>query len=263
MMRGLCSRVALVAVILLLMGAPAWAGIPGWQEGWPAPQQMLQGRDPAQVQQFLNWSAALEKNPRDATALDNRAYLDMEFARKGLYGSFWRWLAAKDLEQAIQVNPNDFYAWHNYGDLNYNSGDLWMMNDHSNARRAVTAFTKAIALNPQSARSYMGRGWAYLTMDDQAHANADFDRTVQLDPSLKPSIISEIKSIEERKRQEAAAKGTLNQMGRYFVERTARNEEECAQAHGFWTQGECRISMALYPGPVQPYEAQPGGGSLR
>jgi hypothetical protein len=87
MMRGHCSRVALVAVALLLMGAPAWAGIPGWQEGWPAPQKMLQGRDPAQVQQFLNWSAALEKNPRDATALDNRAYLDMEFARKGLYGS--------------------------------------------------------------------------------------------------------------------------------------------------------------------------------
>jgi hypothetical protein len=29
---------------------------------------MLQGRDPAQVQQFLKWSAALANNPRDGYA---------------------------------------------------------------------------------------------------------------------------------------------------------------------------------------------------
>jgi hypothetical protein len=28
----------------------------------------------------------------------------------------------------VQTNPKDFYAWHNYGDLNYSAGDLWMMN---------------------------------------------------------------------------------------------------------------------------------------
>jgi len=84
---------------------------------------------------------------------------------------------------------------------------------------------------------------------------------VQLDPSLRQSIITEIGNINERKRQEAAARGTISQMGRYFVERTARNEEECAQAHGAWINGECRISMALYPGPVQPFEHQSGGGS--
>jgi Flp pilus assembly protein TadD len=88
---------------------------------------------------------------------------------------------AKDLEAAVQINPSDFYAWHNYGDLNYSAGDFWMLNDHSNAKRSVTAFTRAIALNPKSARSYMGRGWAYLTMDDQAHANADFSAALQLD----------------------------------------------------------------------------------
>lgn len=44
--------------------------IPGWQKEWPPP--LLQGRDPAQVQQFLQWNAALSKNPRDVDVLDNR-----------------------------------------------------------------------------------------------------------------------------------------------------------------------------------------------
>jgi hypothetical protein len=39
----------------------------------------------------------------------------------------------------VQINPREFYAWHNYGDLNSNAGDLGMMNEYSNARRAVTA----------------------------------------------------------------------------------------------------------------------------
>ncbi|HYB42837.1 MAG TPA: hypothetical protein VEL75_13755 [Candidatus Methylomirabilis sp.] len=261
------ARWALVAAVALgLAGARAEAGaIPGWQAGWPTPQQMLQGHDPAQVQQFLQWSAALEKNPRDVNALDNRAYLDMQFSRKGLYRSYWQWLAAKDLEAAVQIDPKDFYAWHNYGDLNYSAGDLWMMHDHSNAKRSVAAFTRAIALNPKSARSYMGRGWAYLSMDDQVHADADFATALRLDPSLKPSLEKEVASIRERKAQEAAARGTLYQMSRYTVEPLAHNKEQCDQYRGYWTGGECRISQALNPGPVQSNEGQlrGGGGSLR
>lgn len=238
--------------------------VPGWQGGWPAPERMLQGRNPAQVQQFLQWSAALSKNPRDVNALDNRAYLGMEFAKRGLYRTYWQWLAAKDLEAAMQINPKDFVAWHNYGDLNYSAGDFWMTNDHSNARRAVAAFTRAIALNPGSARSYMGRGWAYLAMDDQPHASADFSTALKLDPSLRPALEKEVGNIRERKAQEAAARGTLNQMSRYTVEPLARTKEQCDQYRGFWTGGECRISQALNPGPVQPNEGQlRGGGSLR
>jgi tetratricopeptide (TPR) repeat protein len=253
----------LLALCVGLWRAEA-AEIPGWQTAWPSSQQMLQGRDPAQVQQFLQWSAALANNPRDVNALDNRAYLAMQFAKKGLNRSYWQWLAAKDLEAAVQINPSDFYAWHNYGDLNYSAGDFWMTNDHSNAKRAVTAFTRAIALNPKSARSYMGRGWAYVTMDDQVHANADFSTALQLDPSLRPSLEKEVGNIRERKAQEAAARGTLNQMSRYTVEPLARNKEQCDQYRGYWTSGECRISQALNPGPVQPNEGQlRGGGSLR
>lgn len=72
---------------------------------------MLQGRDPAQVQQFLKWSAALANNSRDVNALDNRAYLAMEFAKRGLYRTYWQWRAAKDLEAAVHIDPKDFIAW--------------------------------------------------------------------------------------------------------------------------------------------------------
>lgn len=164
MRRALAAGIGTLLVSCLAVVQIEAADIPGWQAGWPPPQQMLQGHDPAQVQQFLKWSDVLLKNPRDVNALDNRGVLSMRFATKGLYRTYWQWLAAKDLEAAVQINPKDFYAWHNYGDLNYSAGDLWMMNDHSNAQRAVTAFSRAIALNPGSARSYMGRGWAYLTM---------------------------------------------------------------------------------------------------
>ena len=49
----------------------------------------------------------MAKNPRDVNALDNRAYLDMEFAKQGLYRTYWQWLAAKDLEAAVHINPKD------------------------------------------------------------------------------------------------------------------------------------------------------------
>jgi len=129
---------------------------------------------------------------------------------------YWRWLAAKDLEQAIQLEPKNFYAWHNYGNLYYLSGDLWMVNDHSNARRAVWAFTKAIELNPKSARSYMGRGWTYLRMNDQAHANADLQKALQIDPTLQADMGKEVQGIQKGKRQEAGARGTLKEIDRLW-----------------------------------------------
>jgi hypothetical protein len=84
------------------------------------------------------------RTSRDVNAFDNRGYLDMQFAKKWLYRTYWQWRAAKDLEAAVQINPREFYAWHNYGDLNSNAGDLGMMNDYSNARRAVTAYQSPV-----------------------------------------------------------------------------------------------------------------------
>jgi tetratricopeptide (TPR) repeat protein len=176
------------------------------------------------------------------------------------------WLAAKDLEKAIKLDPKEFTAWHNYGDLNYAAGDMWAINDHSNRNRALWAFNHAIALNPKSARSYLGRGWTYYELNDLPHANADFQKALQLDPSLRADMQKEIANIQERHRQEDAARGTVSQMSRYYVLKTARNERECAEGKGSWiittskdghiASGECHVSMAMYPGPTQSWEGK-------
>jgi tetratricopeptide (TPR) repeat protein len=243
------QRVLMLACTLAMVAGGAMAQqIPGWEAGWPAPQKVFDGCDPQTLQLFNQQSAALRRNPRDEEALVNRGVYGLRLARKSRYETFLVWLAAKDLEQAIKIDPNDFAAWHNYGDVNYSAGDMWAINDHSNARRSVDAFSHAIALNPRSARSYMGRGWAYYQMFDGAHATADFRKALELDPSLRADLDKEVKNIDGRHRQEVAARGTINQMSSYFVERSAQNEQQCAKYVCYWTQGECRCSNALNPG---------------
>jgi tetratricopeptide (TPR) repeat protein len=245
---------ALLALLVLFAGRANAQQVPGWDARWPPVARVLAGCDPKEVREFQLQNAALVKNKNDVTALVNRAVSAHRLARTSRLDLYLDWLAAKDLEQALKLDPKDYVTWHNYGDLNYSSGDNWIIGDHSNMNRAVWAFDHAIALNPKSAQSYLGRGWAYYELNDRAHANADFQKALQLDPSLRANLRKEVANIDERHRQEAAARGTVAQMSRYFVLKTARNEAECAEGKGYWTNGECRVSMALYPGPMQPWE---------
>jgi len=203
-----------IALALLLAGSAMAQQIPGWEPSWPSPQKVLDGCDPKVLQDFKEENAALIKNPKDEGALVDRGVYDLRLAKTSRLGTFLLWLAAKDLEQAIRLDPRDFAAWHNYGDVNYSAGDDWAHNSHANALRAVDAFNHAIALNPRSARSYLGRGWAYYQMNDQTHANADFQKALQLDPSLQADMQKEIGNIQERHRQENNARGTVDRFGK-------------------------------------------------
>ena len=211
-----------MAAVLFLAGNAAAQQIPGGEDRWGTPQRALQGCDPQVVREFWRQNAALLKNPSDEDALVNRAVAAQRLARTSRYEMFLTWLAAKDLEKAIHLDPKDFAAWHNYGDVNYASGDDWMHHNHANALRALDAFNHAIALNPKSPRSYLGRGWVYYTLNDRVHANADFQKALQLDPSLRANMLKEIGNIDERHRQEDAARGTVQRMASYFVEKNAR-----------------------------------------
>ena len=252
--------------MLLLVAGRAAAQVPGWDPRWPDVAKVLAGCDPQQVREFRLQSALLAKNPNDEDALVNRGVTAHRLARTSRLDMYLDWLAAKDLEKAIKLDPKEFTAWHNYGDLNYAAGDMWAINDHSNRNRALWAFNHAIALNPKSARSYLGRGWTYYELNDVPHANADFQKALQLDPSLRADMQKEIANIQERHRQEDAARGTVSQMSRYYVLKTARNERECAEGKGAWVittskdghivGGECHVSMALYPGPTQSWEGK-------
>jgi tetratricopeptide (TPR) repeat protein len=90
--------------------------------------------------------------------------------------------AVKDLETAIKLDPRNFFAHHNYAHAAYLLG----YDDF-----AVHEFNKAIALNPRSGRSYMGRGYAYLEECNFKAAPPDFQKAVSLDPSLRREVANE------------------------------------------------------------------------
>ena len=50
--------------------------------------------------------------------------------------------------------------------------------------QAITAFTEAINLNPQSIQAYNNRGIAYCNENDFDRAIGDFSRTIEIDPKF-------------------------------------------------------------------------------
>jgi tetratricopeptide (TPR) repeat protein len=211
-------------------------------------EQMLAGVDTQTIAQLNQASRTLQANPNDVNTLVTRAVLSLNIADRSPYSFQWVHFAAKDLERAIQLDPNNFYARHNYGMANYQAGDF--SDDQPNMHRAVAEFTKAIQIKPDSARSYMGRGWAYLMLDDEAHANTDFQKALQIDPSLRDQLARVADGIRQKRSQKNCVKGMMARMGSYVVNRNARNYNQCTAARGFWTGSECRISTAMAPGPL-------------
>ena len=240
------GRAALVALFMTGVATPQSLMAP--KDAMPAAQEMAQYADPALLQQFGQYTAQLNANPRNVAVLTNRGVVSMTIARKSPMGVFWLYAASKDLEKAIQLAPNDFYAHHNYAEVCFRYGDA--PNDHSAELLAVREYTKAIEIKPDSARSYMGRSWAYLMLNDAAHSAADAQRALQIDPRLRADLENESNAIRERLRQSACAQQTVQRMGAYTVNRNARTSQQCAGVKGYWTAGECRISTAMAPGPV-------------
>jgi hypothetical protein len=83
------------------------------------------------------------------------------------------------------------------------------------------------------------RGPFGCATNDRTHANADFQKALQLDPSLRADMLKEIGNIDERHRQEDAARGTVRRMASYFVEKDAHTQEQCEKYICSWKQGEC------------------------
>jgi tetratricopeptide (TPR) repeat protein len=213
-----------------------------------SPQQMFAGVDAATVRQFVAVSNTLQRNPNDVNALISRAGISLNISNRSLYSFQWVHFAAKDLERALRLDPNNFPAHHDYGMACFKAGDV---NDAQPVMHlAVMQFTKAIQLRPDSARSYMGRGWAYLMLDDPTHANADFQQALQLNPGLRSELTTEAEAIRQKRAQKGCITAMMQRMGAYIVNRNARTPEQCAAAKGYWTHSECRISTAMAPGPV-------------
>jgi len=144
----------------------------------------------------------IQKNPKHANAYVRRGIYHVQLQPDGFGVPLKHlWAAIADFEMALRIEPNNFYARHNYADAAYRAGFDGL---------AVMEFTKALALNPKSAQTYMGRGWAKLAIGQDAEAQKDFDRTLQLDPSLKPKLLENVQNIRKTQAERRAAAHTLD-----------------------------------------------------
>jgi tetratricopeptide (TPR) repeat protein len=152
-------------------------------------------RAPDMSRQIAQATARIQQNPRDPNAWVTRAVYYMTLGPGGVSPPLHNLEhAVSDLETALKITPNDFYALHNYGQVAY----LLDFDDF-----AIYEFRKAIAVNPGgSARSYMGIGWAYYEECKFNDAVANFNQAVRMDRSLESQIAGPQK-IQQR-RQECA-----------------------------------------------------------
>ena len=240
------SMVGFRRLASVLALAAAWVSI-ARPQGIPMPpsERMNERVDPSLVRQVEQATNTINRNPKDVTALVTRGALCLNIANQSRYGFFWIYKASKDLEAALRLDPNNFYVRHNYAQAAFQVGD--MGSDQPNMRLAVTQFTKAIQLNPKSARSYMGRGFAHQMLNQNASMRADYDMALRLDPALRGDLVKESEAIANKRAQLAGVPAMLDRMARYYVESGAHTQNQCMQYKGYWTNGECRISMAFDP----------------
>ncbi|MFY9329010.1 MAG: tetratricopeptide repeat protein [Georgfuchsia sp.] len=87
--------------------------------------------------------------------------------------------ARKSFEQAIAANPGSI-------DAHMKLGGLQLSNSNNTA--AIQTYQRAISLDRDSAKAWMGLGWAYLHSGQRELSKAAFDEAVRVDPSRKAQL---------------------------------------------------------------------------
>ncbi len=111
------------------------------------------------------YSLAVELNPRDADAYNNRG---IAHDSKSEYG-----LAIKDFNQAMKLNPRDAAIYNNRGTVYVDTDEVDL---------AIKDFNAAIRLKPNEDKSYNNRGIAYHKQGDYNLAIKDFNHAIRLKP---------------------------------------------------------------------------------
>ena len=81
-----------------------------------------------------------------------------------------------DLNEVIRLEPNNADAYQMRGYFHLDKMD--------DPATAIGDLSRAITIMP-SAQSYLTRAWAYLDLNDEEKAGADFERAIRLDPVAK------------------------------------------------------------------------------
>ena len=80
------------------------------------------------------------------------------------------------------------------------------MCDKSELERGIIEFNRAIELNPRFVLAYANRGLALLRQGKDAEAMKDFERVVELDPTLKTEVELKIEMVKKWRRENPAVK---------------------------------------------------------
>lgn len=87
--------------------------------------------------------------------------------------------AIQDYDQAIRLNPQDYFAF-------YSRGDAY--NDKGQYDRAIQDYDEAINLYPDFALAFNNRGNAYGNKKEYDRAIQDYDQAIKLSPRLTRAI---------------------------------------------------------------------------
>ncbi|MBN2589831.1 MAG: tetratricopeptide repeat protein [Sedimentisphaerales bacterium] len=140
-------------------------------------------------------------------------YPDPYINRGGIYGTTGETnKALSDLNKAIEIDPKSAFAYNNLALIHLNSGKFAQSISNCNTAieispkypdpylirgsayytqkeftKSISDCTRAIELNPNLAAAYYIRGAAYVYSKPE-EAKKDFDKALDLNPALKPSI---------------------------------------------------------------------------
>jgi cytochrome c-type biogenesis protein CcmH/NrfG len=85
------------------------------------------------------------------------------------------------LEKTTKENPDDVAAWIALGNLYFDTG---------NHQKAITAYTKALALNPNNANVMTDLGVMYRRNGEPKKAVETFDKAAKIDPKHETALFN-------------------------------------------------------------------------
>jgi len=122
-------------------------------------------------QAISDFTKAIELNPKDAIAFNNRGVAHDSLGQHEQ--------AISDYNKAIELNPKYADAFYNRGIAHRNLGQH---------EQAISDYNKAIELSPKDAIAFIGRGVTAATLGKTDAAKRDLQKALALNTALRPQI---------------------------------------------------------------------------
>jgi len=132
---------------------------------------------------LADYTKAIELDPKNSFAYNNRGNIKQD---KGKPKE-----AIVDYQNAIAINPGHASAHFNLAHAYQGRKDY---------EGAIYQYTKAIEAKPDYAMAYANRGLCQLYVNNDAEAQKDFDRSLEINAEIKNSLDGYIAKVKEQRR---------------------------------------------------------------